>query len=54
MQNDDEAWLSISLVGHGELVKNAHKLITVEPHGMFSFCFLVHFKVVFRISNKVK
>ena len=32
MQNSDEAWLSISLAGRGQLVK---LLITLEPHGIF-------------------
>ena len=52
IQNDDEALLSISL-GHGWLVK---MLIFFEPHGIVSlkFCLLIHFKVVFGISNKVK
>ena len=35
MQHDDEALLSISLAGHGQLVKMS---ITLEPHdGTFSF-----------------
>ena len=33
MQNDDEALLSNSLAGHGQLVK---MLITIEPHNIFS------------------
>ena len=47
MLNDDEALLSVSLAGHGQLVK---MLITLDPHGIFSS----NIKVVFGISNKVK
>ena len=46
------ALLSISLAGHGQLVK---MLITLEPHGLFSFHFAyLHFKAVFGILNEVK
>ena len=37
MQNDDDDLLSISLAGHGQLVK---MLITFEPHGIFSLNFV--------------
>ena len=40
MQYDDEALLSISPVGHSQLVK---MLITLEPHGIVSLkCAYLH------------
>ena len=36
MQNNDDALLSISLAGHGQLVKMR---ITLEPHCIFSLYF---------------
>ena len=36
MLKDDKALLGISLASHGQLVK---MLITLEPHGIFSFNF---------------
>ena len=46
MQNDDEALLSISLAGHGQLVK---MLITIEPHGMFTLKFA--YLYILRLSS---
>ena len=53
MQNNDEALLSNSLASHIQLVKI---FITFELHGILfiKVWLLIHFKVVFNISNKVK
>ena len=46
LQNDDEALLSISLAGYGQLVKI---LIALEPHGIFSLNF-AYFNIL-RLSS---
>ena len=52
MQIDGEAVLSISLAGHGQLVK---MFTTLEPRSVFSldFAYLYILRVVFGISNKL-
>ena len=51
MQKDDEAFLSISQAGHGQLVK---MLITLEPHGIFSlnfaYLYIVRLSLVYQIK----
>ena len=58
MQNDDEAFiltyyfgLSISLAGHGKLVK---MLKTLEPHGIFSlnfaYLYILRLSLVYQIN----
>ena len=46
MQNDDEALLSISVAGRGQLVK---MLITIEPHGIFTLNFA--YLYILRLSS---
>ena len=46
MQNNDDALLSISLAGHGQLLK---MLITLEPHGVFSLNFA--YLYIIRLSS---
>ena len=52
MQNDDIALLSVSLTGHGQLVK---MLITLESHGIFSlnFAYLYILKLSFVYQIKL-
>ena len=51
MQNDDEAFKSISLASHGLLVK---MLITLEPHGIFSlnsaYLYIFRLSLVYHIK----